>query len=279
MNSNSRFDLSKLDFDKNRLAKRKKLFLLSLPIAGPVSILVIVLLVFGLSILVSSSMFNSSSFDSAKLWLKPAETLSFVDQTLVYYNRGNIEHKMSDFEQSEVSYIKALGTTDKFRECSIRINLVSSLEAQSDKLVNEREFDKAIVILDKAKSVISDGAISCGLSLAELEEIELNNSNKASEIGKNTEEQNPSEIAKQQYSRIDSKLKQAKKSKNAGQISKEQDSQAEQKSNEASEPSEEALNDLREKSLSAQKNRSESQRKRDYRKLTKEDFSSGRKVW
>lgn len=279
MNSNSRFDLSKLDFDKNRLAKRKKLFLLSLPIAGPVSILVIVLLVFGLSILVSSSMFNSSSFDSAKLWLKPAETLSFVDQTLVYYNRGNIEHKMSDFEQSEVSYIRALGTTDKSRECSIRINLVSSLEAQSDKLVNEREFDKAIVILDKAKSVISDGAISCGLSLAELEEIELNNSNKASEIGKNTEEQNPSEIAKQQYSRIDSKLKQAKKSKNAGQISKEQDRQAEQKSNEASEPSEEALNDLREKSLSAQKNRSESQRKRDYRKLTKEDFSSGRKVW
>lgn len=288
MDNEIKFDLNKLNFEKNRLLKRKRLLLFSLPAVIPVALLTVALFAFILSATVSDQAYDNEDYSRADSRIKPAIFFSFFDKTLVNYNYGNIKYHMGDFSQSEKSYTLALETTDDSRECSIRINLVLTLEAQSDKLVSNKDFDKAIAIYDRAKSVLTDGATNCGISLVELEKVEQESDKSGDatdggdeESGNASDEtaQSNGKIVKEQYSRVSSKLKDAKKSKTNEQISKSQDENAEKDSEKAAEPSDESIEKLKAKSFEAQKNRSESSRKRDYSKLSDEDNDYRLKVW
>lgn len=286
MDNRNRFNLDKLNFEKNRLHRRRKLLIFSLPITAPLVVLAVLTIVFSLSITISKKAYENGDYMRADARLKPADALIIFDRTLVNYNYGNIKYRSSEFDQAEKRYTSALETANKSDECSIRINLVLALEAQSDRLVGKKEFDKAIALYDRAKSVITDGSSSCGISLVELGDIEQRSNNDGKDKGDNKtdrddreDKKSDQEVVKEQYSRINSKLKDTKKAKTRDKVTQAQDDQAEKESQDASEPSDEAIEKLKQRSAEAQKKKPNSTRRSDYKEIVKQDDASQFKVW
>lgn len=283
MSNNRPYDLSVLDFKKNRLRKRKLLVLYSLPVTVPLLLFALILALFLMSFSLAHSSYNKTDYAMANTQLQSALWLNYFDRGAILYDYGNILYKQSKFSESQTQYEKALEFIDQARECSVRINLVLALEAQSDSLTANKKYDEAIVLLDKAKSVIRDGSDSCGFNETELKQQKDEVSKKADSSQKldaKLESDKPltqKEAISRQFQRVEEKAEQAKLARNDDQSSDEDRSRADEKIDSADTPSEQKIDDLSSKMKSIRQKRATNLNNRqDY---SRRGYDSNTKTW
>ncbi len=245
-------DLSKLDFDKNRLAKRKKLLLFSLP-------LVVVALLFSLKFLsiavcasVSADSFKKGQYAASSDWLNPLLFLNIFEPYKVHHNKGNALYKLGKFEEAEAHYRHALETVPTEGECTVRVNLALSLEAQADAKISNKDYDAAVILYDKVKAVINDSQQNCGVQLNKPPQ---NDQNGGSET---EDEKMTKDSAKKALERINERIKQksseAKKARNGdGDDKGKAEKGGEQQ--DGNEPSDDQMKKLEEQNAESQKQR------------------------
>ncbi|MGB2787318.1 MAG: tetratricopeptide repeat protein [Candidatus Saccharimonadaceae bacterium] len=256
-------DLSKLDFEKNRLAKRRKLLLFSLPI-------VVIALLFSLKFLsiavcagFSADSFKKGQYTASSDWLNPLLFLNVFEPYKVHHNKGNALYKLGKFEEAEAQYRRALETVPVDGECAVRVNLALSLEAQADTKASNKDFDAAVILYDKVKAVINDSQQNCNVQLNKPPQDKDQTGESETEDEKKTKES-----AKKALERINERIKQksaeAKKDRNGdGDEKSEKEKSDEQKDN--NEPSEDQMKKLEEQNAESQKQRmKEKQSNRDH---------------
>lgn len=164
-NSNRPFDLGKLDFEGIRKRRRKKLLLFSLPVCIIVGLVAIKMLSIPILSSVAHGQYKNKQYDATVGWMAPLNLVNIFEPYIVSYNQGNAFYKKGDFVKAEERYRKALEMVPAKHECSVRINLSLSIEAQADRLVNDKKYDEAIVRYDEIKAILRDGEDSCSVKL------------------------------------------------------------------------------------------------------------------
>lgn len=167
MNSQRPFDLGKLDFDAIRLAKRRKLLRYSLPISVIAIIICVKLLSVPVLSFVAHNSYKNSQHKSATQWLLPLYVANWIEPYKLPFNHGNALFKQGDYQAAEGRYREALERVPEQQECSVRINLALSIEAQADTLIANKSYDDAILRYDDMKAVLYDGEDSCGVQFNE----------------------------------------------------------------------------------------------------------------
>lgn len=163
MNNSRPFDLSRLDFEKIRKTKRRRLLLFSLPLCLVFSIVGLKFISLSAFTALAHSNYDSSHFSASHSWLTPLTFANWIQPYTVHYNQGNALFKQANYSESEKSYRTALETVPSDKECSVRINLALSIESQADALTVAKKYDAAIIKYDAAKSVLYDGQDTCGV--------------------------------------------------------------------------------------------------------------------
>lgn len=163
MSHNRPFDLAKLDFEGIRLRKRKKLLLLSAPLAIIVAVIMLKMLSIPVFSTIGYNNYDKLQYDSAISWLQPLTWFNWMEPYKVHFNQGNASFKSGKYEAAEQKFRQALESVPEDRECDVRINLALSLEQQADAFLSEKKYDEAILKYDDVKAVIYDGQDSCGV--------------------------------------------------------------------------------------------------------------------
>ena len=162
MSKNRPFDLKKLDFEKIRREKRRKLLRYSFPACAVILLVAIKLTSFPLLSLAAHNAYkNQVSFR-----LSPIYIMNLFESYKVFFNDGNALYKQARYDSAEKQFRQALQKVPKTRECPVRINLALSIEAQADALASEKRYDQAIIRYDEANAVLHDGEDSCGVQFA-----------------------------------------------------------------------------------------------------------------
>jgi tetratricopeptide (TPR) repeat protein len=259
MNPKKPYDLAKLDFEGQRKKKRKKLFKYT-------AIPIVIFLVVGIK-LVSLSVINSMAlksyttgkFVSAASQLQPLKVMNFIEPYIVHFNRGDALYRAGNFEGAQGEFETALRNAPENKTCIVRFNLVLALEAQGDKAVDDKDYDKAILKYDGAKAVIEGGA-SCAKS-------------------NNEESKKAAQKSEEADKRIEAKSEEAKQARNGddkgGSNGDKSESTEEQ---ETEKPSEEQQEQLQEKQDNAQRQRQKDMQ-RDRVDYDKNPGKYDRKVW
>ena len=167
MNRQRPFDLKKLDFDAIRLARRRKLLLYSLPITSVVIVICLKILSVPILSSVAHLSYEGSRHSSASQWLLPLYVANWIEPYKLPFNHGNTLFKQGDYQAAEGRYRQALERVPEKQECSVRINLALSIEAQADALMAKKSYDSAIILYDDMKAVLYDGEDSCGVQFNE----------------------------------------------------------------------------------------------------------------
>lgn len=152
------FDLDKLDFEAIRLARRKRLLLLSLPIV------IIVLLAGGkLVSTVVVDTIGSSQYQSG-LYAQSTKTYGFlrfinlIEPYKAHYNMGTSQAQDAKYTKAQRSFEDALRANPPTEAaCDIRLNWSLSLEMPADELVGKEKYDEAIAMYQQAITVLRDG--------------------------------------------------------------------------------------------------------------------------
>ena len=166
MNKNRPFDLKKLDFEKIRLEKRRKLLRYSFPVCAVILLAAVKLTSFPLLSLAAHAAYKNGDNIQASFRLSPIYAMNLFESYKVFFNDGNALYKQARYDLAEKQFRQALQKAPKMRECPVRINLALSIEAQADALASEKHYDRAIIRYDEANAVLHDGEDSCGVQFA-----------------------------------------------------------------------------------------------------------------
>lgn len=166
MKNNRPFDLKKLDFEKIRREKRRKLLRYSFPACAVILLVAIKLTSFPLLSLAAHAAYKNGDNSQASFRLSPVYAVNLFESYKVFFNDGNALFKQARYDSAEKQFRQALQKAPKMRECPVRINLSLSIEAQADTLASEKYYDQAIIRYDEANAVLHDGEDSCGVQFA-----------------------------------------------------------------------------------------------------------------
>jgi hypothetical protein len=111
--------------------------------------------------------YKNSQYKSATQWLLPLYVANWIEPYKLPFNHGNALFKQGDFQAAEGRYREALERVPEQHECTVRINLALSIEAQADVLIANKSYDDAILRYDDTKAVLYDGEDSCGVQFNE----------------------------------------------------------------------------------------------------------------
>jgi len=167
MNDNKPYDLEKLNPDKLRLKKRrilfKRFFVATLIIA------VISLKLMSLTILTGGaiSSLKANNPGQAIQRLFPLKILNIIETYKLYFNKGNALFIKGDYPSAEKNYREAQKSAPKEFLCQITFNLILSIEAQADKAVEDKDYDKAVDRYEEIVAIVKN--TKCGFTLSEKE--------------------------------------------------------------------------------------------------------------
>lgn len=145
MNNLRPFDLGKLDFEKNRKQKRKKLLLYSLP--GIVVVILIAIWLLTPTILTSqaSTAFEKHDYVKANSKVSGLSFLNLIEPYKAYYNQGTTLSAKGNREAAIEKFETALAyTEDASAVCLITYNLVLTIEGHGDSAVVKSDATEAV---------------------------------------------------------------------------------------------------------------------------------------
>lgn len=145
------FDLSLLDFESRRHAKRHKLFKWSLPLVG-VLVLVSVWLVLPTTLTaVATARYNDRQYSGATSTLSGLTLSNVIEPYIALYNQGTALSAAGNYDQAKEKLETALAyTSDTEAVCRISMNLVSTLESAGDTSFKQANFSGAVTYYTQA---------------------------------------------------------------------------------------------------------------------------------
>lgn len=159
------FDLSRLDTERIRKDRRKRLLVWSLPVCAAVlifSLWVGAILLFNRQ---GQEAYGRADYTAAANAYHKMLALNGFERYKMEFNYGTALLGAGQYEAAQTALTKALSLNIPPAEsCQVRVNLVLSLVAQADKKAENKEYDAAILLYDQAKAVV-DGK-DCGLTLS-----------------------------------------------------------------------------------------------------------------
>lgn len=238
MNNDQIYDLEKLEPEKLRLKKRKKLFKRTIILS--VVCLVIAFKLMSLTIFTAGaiSSLNANNAPQAIQRLSPIGLLNIIEGFKFHFNIGDAYYRNGEFVKAENSFRNAQKSVPKSFFCQLTLNLVLSIEAQADQAVLAKDYDKAILKYDEVKAIVRDS--KCGFSVKEQkadesmkkvaeeskkksdEAKQSRNGDKANEKNKTQSKNTPTEPSKEQSDKLTKnaerniRLRQLRQSQNAG---------------------------------------------------------------
>ena len=159
--ANKPFDLAKLDVEKIRHQKKRKLLIWSLPICIVVAILSLVLLIMTIGTKLSISKYDKKNYQSSQKTLSNLRYINLFDRYKTKYNYGTALLGNSRYKEAEAEFKEALLDVPLSFECQVRFNMVISVVAQAEQFYADKKYNEAILAYDRAKAVI-DGK-DCGI--------------------------------------------------------------------------------------------------------------------
>jgi len=165
MNDNAPYDLEKLNPDKLRLKKRRILF--KRFFVATIIIAVISLKLMSLTILTGGaiSSLKANKPGQALQKLLPLNILNIIETYKLYFNKGNALFIKGDYPSAESNYREAQKSAPKEFLCQITFNLILSIEAQAEKAVEDKDFDKAVDRYEEIIAIVKN--TKCGSSSSE----------------------------------------------------------------------------------------------------------------
>ncbi len=165
MNDNKPYDLEKLNPDKLRLKKRHILF--KRFFVATIIIAVISLKLMSLSILTGGaiSSLKANNPGQAIQRLLPLNILNIIETYKLYFNKGNALFIKGDYPNAEKNYREAQKSAPKEFLCQITFNLILSIEAQADKAVEDKDYDKAVDRYEEIIAIVKN--TKCGFTTSE----------------------------------------------------------------------------------------------------------------
>ena len=150
------FDLNKLDQDKIRKKKRKKLLLISI---APCVIL-LVLGIFFLRPAITTTLYNMNysgkNYAGAASVAETQNFLNIIEPYIADYQIGTAFIQDGKFEDAQSKLVSSLEQgPDKDNVCKVRTNLAYSIEKQADKLSGEENYSDAIIKYSEAIGYLS----------------------------------------------------------------------------------------------------------------------------
>lgn len=150
------FDLNKLDQDKIRKQKRKKLLLISI---AP-CIILLVLGVFFLRPAITMTLYNMNysgkNYKGAESVADTQNFLNIIEPYIADYQIGTAMIQDGDYTGAEQKLISSLEQDpDEENVCKVRTNLAYSIEKQADKLSGEENYSDAIIKYSEAVGYLS----------------------------------------------------------------------------------------------------------------------------
>ena len=165
---NRPFDLAKLDFEKIRKRRRRKLLRWSAPVCIAIMIVSLYLVYISALKSIAYRSYITSSYETTVSFLDHSAFVDVLEKYKVYFNQGNAYSKRKEYNQAENYFRKSLEIVPKVQECNVRINLALSIEAQGDREVTLKYYDIATEKYDDIKAVLYDGQESCNVQLNRL---------------------------------------------------------------------------------------------------------------
>ena len=108
MSKNRPFDLRKLDFEKIRQGKRRKLLRYSFPACAVILLVAIKLTSFPLLSLVAHTAYKDGDNSQASFRLSPIYTMNLFESYKVFFNDGNALFKQARYDSAEKQFRQAL---------------------------------------------------------------------------------------------------------------------------------------------------------------------------
>ena len=165
MNNNAPYDLEKLNPDKLRLKKRR--ILLKRFFVATIIIAVISLKLMSLTILTGGaiSSLKANKPGQALQRLFPLNIFNIIETYKLYFNKGNALFIKGDYPSAESNYREAQKSAPEEFLCQITFNLILSIEAQADKAVEDKDFDKAVDRYEEIIAIVKN--TKCGFTTSE----------------------------------------------------------------------------------------------------------------
>jgi tetratricopeptide (TPR) repeat protein len=157
--SNRPFDLGKLEFDKRRKEKRKKLLLFALP--GVALLLVIgLLLILPTAITsIAKKNFDKGEYAKAASGVSLLGFVNLIEPYKAHYNHGTSLSAKGDYDAAIQELESALAfTDDKEVVCVITYNLVLTMEGSGDSMLKQANLSGAITLYTRAINRIKANA-------------------------------------------------------------------------------------------------------------------------
>lgn len=148
--------MSTTDIERRAL-RRRRLRSFSLP--------ALVLMLVGLKLISvplvaawSDGAYRAGRYDTSGARLKLLHPLNIIQPWIVDFNEGDSSFRDGRYPAAARSFRAALLIAPDDRQCDVRLNLVLSYEAHATSLLHAGTTDRAIAELERARSVIDEGA-------------------------------------------------------------------------------------------------------------------------
>lgn len=144
-----------VDQDHIRKLRRKRLLKI---IFLPTFLLVLISLFFLRTTffnIVYSLSYENQNYNTAKFLTDEQKVANMIAPYVAYFDAGTINLKREQYKEAEESFHDALkNNPPKEILCQIYVNLSLSIEKQGDKLVDDRNYEEALVMYNSAQSVL-----------------------------------------------------------------------------------------------------------------------------
>lgn len=148
-----------VDQDKIRHEKRKKFFGIAVI---PLIFLFIIAMFFlrtGIYNAVLSVGYNNGNYETPKTFSGLQAFVNIIEPYLAYYNRGHLKlltsKTIDDLTSAEDDFQESLkNNPPEMQLCSIYVDLSYTLELEGDLSVESKDYDKAVILYNRAESVL-----------------------------------------------------------------------------------------------------------------------------
>jgi tetratricopeptide (TPR) repeat protein len=148
------FDLSKIDYESQRISKRRSLLLWSIPAVVLVFFAAVWFLLPALLTQQSITAYKAKDYKTSKSWLGPL-TLSSPQPFIIAFNSGTVDTQLGNYDRAETELTRAIALAPANKKCLTLQNYVFSLRAHSASLLKQSDQYNANIYYTKATTTIA----------------------------------------------------------------------------------------------------------------------------
>jgi len=148
-----------VDQDKIRHEKRKKFFRIAVIPLIFLFIIAVFFLRTGVYDAVLSVGYNNGNYEMPKTFSSLQAFVNIIEPYLTYYNRGHLKlltaKTIDDLTSAEDDFQESLkNNPPEVQLCSIYVDLSYTLELEGDLSVESKDYDKAVILYNRAESIL-----------------------------------------------------------------------------------------------------------------------------